>query len=537
MRVAASAASAPEGGDRRVHQRTSVSLLISVRRKNVLSTNRHGRGLITNSSVAGAQLHTDYPLDIGEWVYLKVAEGESLGEARAGDVIKAQVVRQIRADAQGGDAPGFIFGLSFPRGVKAKFSYWLYHTFPLLLGLLFLLGLINVGYMKSLNLEHFWYQPLLNFYSILISLFILSRLVVAIFYRPPEDADHMPTVSVIVACMNEAGSIGRTLDVIYQSDYPAELMEVIAVDDGSTDSTLEEMYQVKARHPDLNIIEFKKNRGKRHGMYAGAHAATGEILVYIDSDSFVRPDTLYKIVQGFADKEVAAVCGHADVENARSNLLTKMQEVRYYVAFRIVKAAESVFSTVSCCSGCLAAYRREYVMPVLDSWVNQRFLGTEATFGDDRALTNCMLKRYRVIYHSEAVCTTIVPEKYGVFFRQQLRWKKSWIRETLIACTFIWRRHPVAAITYYLGAIFPFVGPAVVFSALALPLFGGASYSLIYLYGALLMSWMYCMVYWARYRDSLWIYGIYFTVLYMFVLAWQTYYALFTVHRNHWGTR
>ena len=523
-----------------------MSLLTSVRRKNWLSTNRHGRGLISDRSEAGARLHTDYPLDIGEWIYLQVVDDDPVNpieQARAGEIIKAQVVCTIprnktRSESQEGDRLlGYSYGLVFARDIKTKFAYWLYNGFPMLLAVLFVLGLINVGYLKSLNVEFFWYQPLLNFYSILISLFILSRLVLSTFYRPPRDVDHMPTVSVIVACMNEEGSIGRTLDVIYESDYPAELMEVIAVDDGSTDGTLAEMYQVRQRHPDLQIIEFRKNRGKRHGMYAGAHAARGEVLVYIDSDSFVRPDTIYKIVQPFKDREVGAVCGHADVENARANLLTKMQEVRYYVAFRIVKAAESLFSTVSCCSGCLAAYRREYVMPVLDQWVNQRFLGTEATFGDDRALTNWMLKRYRVLYHSDAVCTTIVPEKYGVFFRQQLRWKKSWIRETLIACTFIWRRHPIAAISYYLGALFPFVGPAVVFSAMAMPLITGASYSLVYLYGALLMSWMYCMVYWARYRNGLWIYGIYFTVLYMFVLAWQTYYALMTVHHNHWGTR
>jgi hyaluronan synthase len=195
----------------------------------------------------------------------------------------------------------------------------------------------------------------------------------------------------------------------------------------------------------LKVIHFEKNRGKRHGMAAGAQTASGEILVYVDSDSFVRRDAIRKMVQGFADPAVGAVCGHANVANARKNLLTKMQEVRYFIAFRVVKAAESLFSAVSCCSGCLAAYRRRYVLDVLDPWLNQTFLGTPATFGDDRSLTNFMLRRYRVIYHSEAVCTTIVPETYMKFFRQQLRWKKSWIRESFLASLFIWRRHPFAA--------------------------------------------------------------------------------------------
>src|SRR5690606_36230782 len=131
--------------------------------------------------------------------------------------------------------------------------------------------------------------------------------------------------------------------------------------------------------------------------------------------------------------------------NVRESHLTRMQEVRYYVSFRVLKAAESLFGTVTCCSGCLSAYRRIFVMDVIDSWLNQRFLGTEATFGDDRSLTNHLLRRHRIIYDSEALCTTIVPAEPHKFFRQQLRWKKSWLRESLIASSFLWKRHPLAA--------------------------------------------------------------------------------------------
>jgi hypothetical protein len=68
-------------------------------------------------------------------------------------------------------------------------------------------------------------------------------------------------------------------------------------------------------------------------------------------------------------------------------------------------------------------------------------------------------------------------------------------------------------------------------------LFGVGTFSVLYIYGALLMAWIYSFVYLARYRNRLWVYGVLFTFLYMFALAWQTYYALLTVHRNHWGTR
>ena len=96
--------------------------------------------------------------------------------------------------------------------------------------------------------------------------------------------------------------------------------------------------------------------------------------------------------------------------NLHDTWLTKMQAVRYFVAFKVVKAAESLFSAVTCCSGCFSAYRREAVMPHLEWWENQTFLGVESTFGDDRSLTNCVLRDWKVRYESQAVSHTIVPD-------------------------------------------------------------------------------------------------------------------------------
>jgi hyaluronan synthase len=142
-----------------------------------------------------------------------------------------------------------------------------------------------------------------------------------------------------------------------------------------------------------------------------------------------------------------------------------------------------------------------------------------------------------VIYNSRAVCSTIVPETYRQFFKQQLRWKKSWVRETFLASRFMWRRHPMAAFFFYLGGIFPVISPVVAFNALILPVFNADPVSLLYVYGATLMSGLYGLYYLARMRSRLWVYGVAFSFFYMFLLVWQTYYALLTVRRNHWGTR
>ena len=206
---------------------------------------------------------------------------------------------------------------------------------------------------------------------------------------------------------NEEAAIARSLRSLLAVDYPADKLEIVAVDDGSTDNTLIELRGVEEEAAGrVRVISFVSNRGKRAAMAEGVRATDAEIIAFVDSDSVLEPDALRRLVQAFADREVGAVCGHADVFNVHHTWLTKMQAVRYYVAFRVCKAAESIFGAVTCCSGCFSAYRRAAIMPQLEWWEDQKFLGRPSTFGDDRSLTNCVLRDWRVVYHSEAIAHT-----------------------------------------------------------------------------------------------------------------------------------
>jgi len=528
--------------DRRRAGRRPVDIPASFRSTARFPPDEPGRAAVSDLGELGARFRTDRPLDPGEWLRFEwkptLRDRNAMPDAlRPHDALRARVVREIAVDPTVDREFPYAYGIAFAR-TRLWHALALFDLVLPWIGIgLILATAANVIWLRENNLYYFWYHPVVNLYGILISSYILSRVALACFYRPPKDAKFLPPITVALSCKNEEDSIRRTLDCIFACDYPPELVQVIAVDDGSTDGTWAEMERARTAHPSLELIRFESNRGKRHGMAAAARGATGDVVVYVDSDSFVRPDALYRIVQGFADPEVGAVCGHARVENARENFLTKMQEVRYYVAFRMVKAAESLFSTVTCCSGCLAAYRRATLTEFIDVWLAQSFLGRPATFGDDRSLTNFMLRRWRVIYDSTAVCSTIVPSTMRQFFRQQLRWKKSWIRESLIASLFMWKRHPIAAFYFYLGVVFPLVSPAVVFVALVLPLLGFGEFSYLYIYGTSLMALLYGVVYLVRHKTNLWFYGLAFSIFYMTVLVWQTYYAFATVRRNHWGTR
>ena len=403
--------------------------------------------------------------------------------------------------------------------------------------LMLLVVLLGIFALKFTTVQYYWYRPVLNVYSLTVTGYILSRFLLALFYRPPKDIGFEPTVSIVIPVKDDGEMIGRTISRCFESDYPSKKIEMIVINDGSTDNTLEEIQDAQRRFPHLKVINFEQNQGKRHAMAAAFRVACNEILVCIDSDSLVNKESIHYIVQGFADPSVGAVCGHAYVLDAESSALAKMQEVRYYIAFKVMKAAEHVFSVVTCCSGCMAAYRKDYVTDVVESWLGQRWINQPATFGDDRSLTNYMLRKYRVLYDSRAVVETAVPQTWMKFFRQQLRWKKSWFRESLIASTFMWYKHPIIATSFYLGILLPLISPLIVLSNFVFgPVFRG-TLPMYYIMGFGLISLLYSSYYAVRRPNRKWPYGLLFCLVYMAVLAWQTYYAVLTSHKNHWGTR
>jgi hyaluronan synthase len=397
---------------------------------------------------------------------------------------------------------------------------------------------ILICVLKSRNVISFWYQPLLQIYSLAAALYVLSRAGLAVLYREPKDAGYLAAISVVIAVKNEEKVIASTVKHCFEARYPQDLLEVLVVDDGSTDGTWKVLQELQAQYSNLKVFQFEQNKGKRHAMALGATKAKGAIVIFIDSDSLVEPEGFYRIIQPFASKRVGAVAGHTLVIIEEDNFISKMEAVRYYVSQRIMKAAEGVFGVVGCCPGPFSAYRRDAVMVALPAWLGQTFLGTAATFGDDRSLTNFILKTHDVVYHAGARCSTYVPRKWETFFRQQLRWKKSWIRETTIAARFMYTKHPFAVLAYYGSVVITVVSPLVAVRAiLFLPLTGGGVSYAPYLLGLLLVYGFFGLLYYYFTREDHWYYGMAFALIYVAVLSFQNYYALVTVNRNHWGTR
>lgn len=433
---------------------------------------------------------------------------------------------------------GTMLGVAFEQPLSRRLAQktWNYLRWASLAFLFIAISMILL--IKYENLYFFWFDVPVFTYSLLVGGYLLSRFLFAAFYRTSEPRTETPSLTVICPVFNEEQHIERTIAQLMESSYPADKLQAIVINDGSTDGTLARIEKAREKYPDVILVNFEKSRGKRNALAAGIRMATGDVVVFIDSDSFLEPDALRNITRRFADPEVSAVTGHCDVENQWTNLLTKMQAVRYYTAFRVMKAAESVFDSVTCLSGPLAAYRQPVLMEVLHEWVTQKFLGKPATYGDDRSLTNSLLRRgHKVVYESTARVTTFVPEDHRTFLRQQMRWKRSWFRESLRAAAFMWKKQPLMAVSFYLGFLLPIVAPAIVLRALVyIPVFQQGS-PLVYIGGVFLMSSLLSSTYLLMRRSRLWIYGIAFCFYYMFVLVWQLPWAILTSMRSEWGTR
>jgi hyaluronan synthase len=396
---------------------------------------------------------------------------------------------------------------------------------------------------KAVFVEIVVEDPWFGVYSVVVCAFIMSRFLFSLFYRPAPDppGDALePTIAVVMPAFNEEDAVAASITSLLTVDYPLEKLEIVVVNDGSTDSTLSEIERASAGSESVRVISFPQNCGKRAAMAAGIRATSAEIVAFVDSDSSLEHDALRRIVRGYADPKVGAIAGHAEVQNSRESWIARMQAVRYFVAFRVCKAAESIFGAVTCCSGCFSTYRREAITPVLELWEHQRFLGRPATYGDDRSLTNFVLRTWDVRYDELARSRTIVPTTFDVFLRQQLRWKRSWTRESLIVSRFIWRRSPLASVWAYLGIALPLVAPLVAVRAIAWqPLVAGAGAPFVYLIGIYAMALVYGLYYGLRHGryDTLWVFGVLFVFFYLAFLLWQTWYAILTSRNSSWGTR
>lgn len=393
-------------------------------------------------------------------------------------------------------------------------------------------------------------QPGLWFGAFLLSIVIAElawRIVLVVQYRPIPDCEPslLPQCTVIVPAFNEGVQVYKTLKSLAASDYPKKKLQIIAVDDGSQDDTW--AWIQKARQElgkGLKIIRLPRNQGKRHALHAGFLKSTGGVLITVDSDSMVEPLTLKHMVAPFVhDSRVGAVAGNVRVLNRDRGVIPRMLDVAFVYSFDFMRASQSMVNTVMCTPGALSAYRRSVVMEVLSEWLHQKYCGRPANIGEDRAMTNLILRQGKhVLFQQNAMVYTEIPVTYTKLCKMYLRWGRSNVRETIAMSRFAFKRFRNssmigARINLLSGWLSLIKSPLFLVTLVMIVPRGGITFGTSIVAGILVFQSLSAGIYAWKYNrySALWayMYGIYGFL----GLFWIKPYALVTSHRSGWLTR
>jgi chitooligosaccharide synthase NodC len=348
-----------------------------------------------------------------------------------------------------------------------------------------------------------------------------------------------PDVDVIVPIYNEhPDDLERCCASLAAQEYPGTV-RVVLVDDGSPNR--EEVLPVLERHgarEGWTVVLPEVNAGKRAAQHAAIEHCRGELVLTIDSDTQVAPDGVLRMVEQFDDPRVGAATGSVRVSNAGATLLTRLIDLRYWVAFHQERASHALFGAVLCCSGPLSMYRRRVLLTVWPRYVAQTYRGTPCTYGDDRHLTNLVLgEGWRTAFAPYATCITSAPTGLRGYLRQQLRWNKSYYRELLWTLAFLPRLSRVMAVEVGVQALLPFLLVLALCATLGRSLVEGPEVLVRYAVVVVVMAVLHCAYALVRTRDPRFLLFVAYGFLHAALLVPVRLRALLTLDDNAWGTR
>jgi peptidoglycan-N-acetylglucosamine deacetylase len=220
-----------------------------------------------------------------------------------------------------------------------------------------------------------------------------------------------PLVTVIVPSHNEEKVLRATVESLLASDYGN--IEVVVVDDGSTDATFAVARSLTAADPRVRTL-WQQNAGKAAAANLGIECARGDFVVTVDADTLIAPDAVRRLVQHFDDPDVWAVCGNIEVGNVRSTL-TLFQAIEYVTSQNLDRRALAAVNSIGVVPGALGAWRRDAVLRVGGY--------SSDTLVEDADLTLSVLRAGgRIEYEPAAVGRTEAPETLRGLWKQRFRW-------------------------------------------------------------------------------------------------------------------
>jgi cellulose synthase/poly-beta-1,6-N-acetylglucosamine synthase-like glycosyltransferase len=230
------------------------------------------------------------------------------------------------------------------------------------------------------------------------------------------EGNSLPAVLMLVSCRNEEGMIHSLAQSFRQLEYPHEKLQVVLIDDGSTDETASIMREQAEQQPGWYVFSLQNSVGKAGALNAALHRFRFCEFIYIfDADH--RPDSraLKHAMQRFADPQVAAVTGLTKVSNPISSASAYYATVESYINQLVTMRAKDRLNLAPALLGSNCAYRRDALA--------QCGGFRKGAFSEDSDLTVTFhTAGYRTRFAEDAISHQQVPQTIAGYLKQHIRW-------------------------------------------------------------------------------------------------------------------
>jgi len=229
---------------------------------------------------------------------------------------------------------------------------------------------------------------------------------------------YQPTVSVLIPAHNEGKVIGTILERMTEMTYPKDRLQVIVIDDGSTDDTGRVAALYSKRFDYIEVIRRDREhggRGKAAVLNAGTRRAKSDIILFFDADYYPQKDIIEKFAEGFTDPKVGAVQGRVTVLNEPINIVTRLVALERIGGYRVDQQAREELGLIPQFGGTAGAVRRS-LLERIGGW-------DESILAEDTDLTfRVSLEGFKVRYINDAECYEEAVESWRAYWKQRHRW-------------------------------------------------------------------------------------------------------------------